>query len=130
MENQPIAKGRLYTSYGLQGLLTVMFLMGAANNLLQTETAVKGATDFGYPAESVLFLGIILLISTILYAYPKTTILGAILLTAWLGGAVATHIIHKDAVSMSLPAVFFGVLVWVSIWLRDGQLQGLFPLKN
>lgn len=130
MENQLISKGRLYTSYSLQGLLCVMFLMGAANNLLQTETAVKGATDFGYPAESVLYLGLILLVSTMLYAYPKTTILGAILLTAWLGGAVATHIIHKDAVSMRLPAVLFGVLVWVSIWLRDERLQSIFPLRK
>ncbi|CAH0994349.1 hypothetical protein EMA8858_00458 [Emticicia aquatica] len=130
MENQSISKGRLYTSYGLQGILSVMFLMGAANNLLQTEMAVKGATDFGYPESSVLYLGIILLVFVLLFAYPKTSILGASLLTAWMGGAVATHVIHKDSLGMISAPIVFGILIWVSIWLRDDQLQGLFPTKK
>ena len=125
-----ISKSRLYTSYGLQGIISIMFLLGATNNLLQTESAVKAATDFGYPAESVMYLGIILLISTVLFAYPKTTFLGALFITAWLGGAVATHIIHKDTQGMIFAPVIFGILVWLSIWLRDVQLQGIFPMKK
>ena len=82
-----ISKGRLWTSYVLQVLVVCMFLKGAINNLLQTEQAVKGAVEFGYPSSSVLYLGIVLLISTILYILPKTSVLGAGFLTAWLGGA-------------------------------------------
>jgi len=84
----------------------------------------------GYPESSVLYLGMVLLVSTVLYAIPKTSILGAILLTAWLGGAVATHIIHHDPHFYLLFPVLFGMLMWLSIWLRDGQLKTIFPIKK
>ncbi len=127
-KNNGISKGRLWTSYILQGIVAAMLLMGAANNILQTEMAVTGAVDMGYPKSSVLYLGIVLLISTLLYLYPKTNILGAILLTGWLGGAVATHIIHKDALGMVLMPVIFGVVLWLALWLRDNRYAILLPL--
>jgi fucose permease len=65
-----------------------------------------------------------------MYLIPKTSVLGAILLTAWLGGAVATHIIHKDAVGMQLFPALFGVLVWVSLWLRNEKLNAVFPINK
>ncbi len=68
--------------------------MGAAQNLIQSETAVTGAMEMGYPESSVLYLGLVLLISTVLYAVPKTNVIGAVLLTAWLGSAVATHVMR------------------------------------
>lgn len=124
------SKGLLYTSYILQGLVVAMFLMGAVNNLLQTEMAVEGAVEMGYPRSAILYLGVILLTGTVLYVIPKTTILGAAVLTAWLGGAVATHIIHGDPILNMFFPVLFGILVWLSIWLRDYRLRALFPLKN
>src|SRR5690606_26964690 len=90
------SKAILWTSYVLQVIIALMFLMGATMNLLQTEEAVTGATAMGYPETSALYLGIVLLVGTLLYAYPKTVTFGAIILTGWLGGAVATHVIHKD----------------------------------
>ena len=119
------SKGVLYTSYILQGIVVLLFLMGAANNLLQTEMAVEGAVEFGYPEHAVLYMGLILLISTILYAIPKTTFIGALLLTAWLGGAVATHLIHNDPLTNILIPVVFGIIVWVAIWLRSEKLRAL-----
>ena len=120
-----VSKGVMWTSYMLQGIVVLLFLMGAFNNLLQTEMAVEGAVEFGYPEDSVLYLGIILFVSTVLYAIPKTTFIGGLLLTAWLGGAVATHIIHNDPVTSILFPVIFGILVWVSIWLRNEKLRAL-----
>ncbi|SEM11153.1 DoxX-like family protein [Maribacter orientalis] len=120
-----VSKGVMWTSYMLQGIVVLLFLMGAFNNLLQTEMAVEGAVEFGYPEDSVLYLGIILFVSTVLYAIPKTTFIGGLLLTAWLGGAVATHIIHNDPVTGILFPVIFGILVWVSIWLRNEKLRAL-----
>ncbi|MEZ5046559.1 MAG: DoxX family protein [Chitinophagaceae bacterium] len=117
------SKTKLYTSYILQGLLALLFLSGAINNILQTESAIKGAEGVGYPASSVLYLGIILLVSTILYIIPRTMVMGAILLTAWLGGAVATHFIHQDALLFKCLPVVFGVLMWFSVWLRNEKLQ-------
>lgn len=120
-----VSKGVMWTSYMLQGIVVLLFLMGALNNLLQTEMAVEGAVEFGYPEDSVLYLGIILFVSTVLYAIPKTTFIGGLLLTAWLGGAVATHVIHNDPVTGILFPVIFGILVWVSIWLRNEKLRAL-----
>lgn len=121
--NKKIPKIRLWVSYALQGLVVLMFIMGAINNLLQTEVAVSGAVEMGYPETSVFYLGIVLLFSTILYAIPKTVLIGAILLTAWLGGAVATHLIHKDPVFNVLFPVLFGILVWLGVWLRNEKLR-------
>ena len=120
-----VSKGRLWTSYILQAIVVLMFLMGAANNLLQTEQAVSGATTLGYPESSVLYLGIILLAATLLYMIPRTCIIGAILLTGWLGGAVATHVIHEDPVFNILLPVIFGIVLWLSLWLRNKKLQEL-----
>ncbi len=120
-----LSKGRLWTSYILQAIIVLMFLMGAANNILQTEQAVSGATALGYPESSVLYLGIILLVATLLYIIPGTSVIGAILLTAWLGGAVATHVIHEDPLFNILLPVLFGIVVWLSLWLRNEKLQAL-----
>ena len=107
-----------------------MFAMGAINNLVGTEMAVQGAIGMGYPESSVLYLGIVSLVFTALYAFPKTSVLGAALLTAWLGGAVATHYIHHDPVTMMIGPAFFGSLVWVSIWLRNDKLKQVFPMER
>ena len=119
------SKAVLWISYILQGLIVIMFLMGAIMNLLQTEEAVTGATAMGYPKESVHYLGLVLLIGTLLYAYPKTVLFGAIILTGWLGGAVATHIIHKDPAFNIIFPVIFGIFLWLSIWLRNERLKDL-----
>lgn len=117
-----LSKSRLWTSYILQGVIVVMFLMGALTNLFQVQKAVDGAVSMGYPASSVMYLGVVLLISTVLYAYPKTTVIGAILLTGWLGGAVATHVIHQDPIMNTIFPIIFGVIVWVAIYLRNDRL--------
>jgi hypothetical protein len=117
-----LSKSRLWTSYILQGVIVVMFLMGALTNLFQVQQAVDGAVSMGYPASSVMYLGVVLLISTVLYAYPKTTVIGAILLTGWLGGAVATHVIHQDPIMNTIFPIIFGVIVWVAIYLRNDRL--------
>ncbi len=103
--------------------MVVLFLMGALNYLLQTERAITGAIEMGYPKTSLLYLGVILLFATILYSFPKTTFAGGLLLTAYLGGAVATHVIHNDPIVIILSPVIFGILVWLSIWLRNKKLR-------
>jgi len=115
----------LWTSYILQGIVVIMFLMGSIMNLLQTDEAVAGATALGYPESSVLYLGVVLLVGTLLYAYPKTVLFGAIVLTGWLGGAVATHIIHNDPLFNMVFPVVFGIIIWGSIWLRNDKLKAL-----
>lgn len=124
--SKSISKVRLWTSYILQGIVVLMFLMGAFNNIMQSEMAVSGAMEFGYSRESVFTMGIILLVATLLYAIPMTCFLGALLLTAWLGGAVATHMIHGDPLSTILFPMAFGAIVWLSLILRNRRIQDLF----
>lgn len=124
-----ISKGRLWVSYILQGVLVLMFLMGAVMNILGTEQAVDGAVGMGYPESSVLYLGLILLVSTLLYIYPKTSGLGAVLLTAWLGGAVATHTINGDPLFNTFFPVVFGIVLWLALWLRQEKVQKLISFK-
>lgn len=128
MESNPTpSKGRLWTSYILQGSLVLLFLMDALNKLFGTDIAAGIAFTFGYPPSSVLYLGIYLSVSTVLFALPKTSVLGATLLTAWLGGAVASHYIHHDPATVFLIPMLCGTLVWVSLWLRNDMLRKLFP---
>ena len=120
-----ISKTRLWISYILQGLITIMFLMGAVMNLIQNEEAVRGATEMGYPESTVVYLGLVLLVSTLLYAIPKTSGIGAILLTGWLGGAVATHVIHQDPVFNTTFPFLFGIVLWLALWLRSEKVRQL-----
>lgn len=120
-----ISKTRLWTSYILQTIVVLMFSMGVIMNLLQTEEAVTGAVAMGYPKEAVFYLGIALLIGTLLYAIPRTVLIGAIILTGWLGGAVATHIIHRDPMFNIIFPVVFGILIWGIILLRSDKLKAL-----
>jgi len=125
-----LSKGRLWTSYILQGLVIIMFLQGAVQYLLKTDMAVESATTIGFSESAIFYFGLILLIITLLYAIPKTSVLGAILITAWLGGAVVAHILHRDVIGFILFPVFFGIIVWFSIWLRSEQLWRLIPIKK
>lgn len=122
MTNTNISKPRLWISYILQSIIIIMLLIGAANNLFQTDMAVTGAIEMGYPEYSVFYLGIILLINSILYAIPKTMFIGAILITGWLGGAVATHIIHRDPIFNVIFPIIFGIVVWMSLLLRHKNM--------
>jgi len=95
--------------------------------VLRLAPYVEGTAKVGYPAGCLVPLGMVLLASTILYAIPRTAVLGAILLTGYLGGATATH------VRMGQPFLFpvvFGVLVWACLYLRDERVRLLLPLNR
>ena len=119
-----------WVSYGLQGIISLMFLMGAVMNIIGDEKTVKQSEEMGYPESSLLYLGLLLAISVLLYLLPKTSILGALLITAWLGGAVATHVIHRDPLVNTLFPVLFGLVIWIVLWLRDDRLKTIFPLRS
>lgn len=129
MENK-ISKVRLWSSYLLKGIVALFLFMGAVNNIVKTETALTNAKELGYSESSLLPLAIVLLMGVICYVIPKTSILGAVILTAWFGGAVATHIIHGDAPSILLSPVLFAILVWIAIGLRDKKVQTVIPFKQ
>jgi hypothetical protein len=91
---------------------------------------IEATVKLGYPESVIIGLGAVLLISTILYLIPKTSVLGAILLTGYLGGAVATHVRVQEGWFSIVFAVVFGALLWLGLYLRDERLRALLPLKS
>ena len=91
---------------------------------------VEATTKLGYSESVILPLGVVLTVSTILYLIPQTAVLGAILLTGYLGGAVASHVRHQDSPFTIVFPLVFGVLLWGGLVLRDARVRSLIPLCN
>jgi len=123
----PAARTWIWIGRILSGLTVLFLIFDSAVKLAQSHWALEATAQLGYSEHVVLPLGIVLLGSTALYAFPRTSIFGAILLTGYLGGATATHL------RVGQPFVFpivMGVLLWLGVWLRDEQLRALTPWRK
>ena len=125
-----IAKGRLWAGRIIGGLPALFLLVDAIMKFFKPAPVIEATVKLGYPESVIIGLGVVLLASTILYLIPRTSVLGAILLTGYLGGAVATHVRVGEGWFSILFPVIFGVLLWAGLWLRDGRLQELIPLRG
>jgi hypothetical protein len=112
--------------------LVVLFLLfDSSIKLIQLAPAVEGTIQLGYPVSLIRTIGLTLLVCTVLYTIPRTSIVGAILLTGYLGGAVASQLrIGEPLFSHVLFPVYFGVLLWAGLFLRDERLRILVPLRR
>ena len=117
---------------GIISALPVLFLLfDAGAKIVKVAPAVEGSTQLGYPESVIAGIGVTLLVCTILCAIPRTSILGAILLTGYLGGAVATHVrVGNPLFSHVLFPVYVGVLIWGGLCLREERLRALLPLRR
>jgi hypothetical protein len=126
-----VSKGRLWTGRILSTLPVLLLLMSGVMDLMKPDFVVKGMVQQGFPESVIVPLGIAVLICAILYAVPRTAILGAILLTGYLGGAVATHVRAGDELfSHILAPVYFAVILWIGLYLREPRLSTLVPLRS
>ena len=125
-----ISNKRLWGGRIMGGLPALFLLADGAAKLFKPAAVVEGTVKLGYPESVIVGLGLVLLASAFLYLVPRTAILGAILLTGYLGGAVATHVRVGDPLFHVLFPVFFGALLWGGLWLRDRRLQELLPLRD
>jgi len=98
--------------------------------LVKPAVVVEATTQLGYPETVIIPLGVVLTACTLLYLIPPTAILGAILLTGYLGGAVATHVRVGHGPFEILFPVFFGGLLWGGLWLREPRLRVIAPLRR
>ena len=121
-------KWQLWTGRVLSALPVLLMLMGVVMNFTHNPQAVAGNAHFGYQESAMLTVGILALVSVVLYVIPQTAVFGAIVMTGYFGGAIATHIRISDP---GWPAALVcGVLVWAGLWLRDTRLRALLPLRR
>jgi hypothetical protein len=121
------SKARLWTGRVISALPVLMLLFSASLKLMKSPQAVQGMVQLGYPANTLIPIGIAELLSTIVYIIPQTSVFGAVLLAAYLGGATATHV---HAGQPFFAPVLCGILVWIGLYLREPRLAPLVPLRK
>jgi hypothetical protein len=117
---------QLWAGRVVSGLAVAFLAMDGVMKLVGSQAVVQATAELGWPTDTATLttLGVVLLGSTLLYALPRTSLLGAVLLTGYLGGAVATHArIGSPVFSHTLFGVYVGLSVWGGLWLRDARLR-------
>lgn len=126
----PVSKGKLWTGRIVSGLPALFLIFDAVMKLVKPAPVIDATVKLGYSESTIVPLGIVLLVCTVLYLIPKTAVLGAILLTGYLGGAVATHVRAQEGLFPIIFPVVFGAILWLGLWLRDPLLSKLVPLRQ
>ena len=121
------AKKMQWTGYIVTALPVLLLLFSGVMKLIKPASVMEGFAHLGYPESLAVGIGIVELTSVALYVIPQTAVLGAILLTAYLGGATATHLRIGEPVFMP---ILLGVLVWGALYLREVRLRVLVPLRK
>jgi hypothetical protein len=120
-----------WTGRVMSAIVILFLAMDITMKLANLTVVTQASLELGWRPDMARILGVILLTCTVLYAYPRTAILGAILLTGYLGGAVATHLrIDSRLFTHVLFGVYLGILAWGGLWLRDPRLQAILPLRQ
>jgi len=123
-----VPKKRLWAGRIMSALPVLLLLLSGIMKLLKPAPVLQAFAHFGYPQNLIFSLGILELACTVVYVMPRTAVLGAILLTGYLGGATATNVRVGDPLFF-IPVVL-GVLVWTGLFLRDDRLRALIPLRS
>jgi len=132
-ETAPVSKPARWTGRVLSGLVIVFLLFDGAVKLVPWPIVTETMDRMGYGSSESLArtLGVITVACTVLYSIPPTSILGAILLTGYLGGAMASHVrIGSPLFSHTLFGLYLGLMVWGGLWFRDGSLRDLIPWRR
>lgn len=124
------SKRMVLLGHGLTGLCALFLFMDAGMKLMRLPVVLETTTQMGWPTNAVVPLGIVLLAATFLYVFPRTSVLGAVLLTGYLGGAVATHVrIESPLFTHTLFGVYIGIIMWAGLYLRIPELRAIFPVR-
>ena len=120
----------LWTGRVMSGVLILFLLFDGAIKLIPLDIVVETSAQLGIPADHARLLGVLTLACAILYAFPRTSVLGAILLTGYLGGAIATHLrAGSPLFSHLLFGLYLGLMAWGGLYLRDERLRALIPVR-
>ncbi len=127
------SKAARWASYIMSGLVILFLMFDAGIKLVPIDAVTEASAQLGLPTDPgfARTLAILTLIGVVLYAIPRTSVLGAILLTGYMGGAIATHLrIGSPLFSHVLFGFYLGVLIWGGLWLRDQRVRNLIPFAN
>jgi hypothetical protein len=125
------SKTQARIGWGLTTLTILFMLFDAAGKLALEAHVVEATMKIGYPVGAIRPIGVIALICTVLYAIPRTAVLGAVLLTGFCGGAVASKVRIEDPLwSSVLFSVYFAIIAWAGLYLRDDALRRIFPIRR
>ena len=126
---EPATRRQILSGRILSGLAIAFLLFDSGLKIARVPAAVEGTVQLGYPAETVLGIGLVQLVCLALYIAPRTSVFGALLLTGYLGGAVATQLrVGNPLFSHILFPTYVAALVWGGLYLRDARLRALFPV--
>jgi hypothetical protein len=130
-QNAPVSRKPRWAGIVISVLPSLFLFADGVMKLVKPAPVVEADVKLGYPESVIVPLGIVLLICTMLYVVPRTSVLGAILLTGYLGGAVATHVrVGNPLFSHVLLPVYLGVMIWLGLYLRVERLRALVPLRS
>ena len=114
---------RLWAAHGITGLVGLFLLFDGAMKLVQPAPVVEATRRLGYPQAALFWIGLVLLVCTLLYLLPRTRVLGAVLLTGYLGGAVDAQVRAGSSAFETAFPILFGALVWAGLRLRDDRVR-------
>ena len=127
----PASGAALWTGRILSGLVVVFLLFDGAIKVVEMDVVKQTLAELGYPTDIAFGLGVLTLAIGVLYAIPRTSVLGAILLTGLLGGAMATHLrVGSPVFSHLLFGLYIGLMAWGGLFLRDERLRAMLPLRR
>jgi hypothetical protein len=124
------SKTAFWVGHAVSIFPVLMLFVSAAMKFAKPEAVVKGMAEHGYPETIITGLGVVELTCTLLYLIPQTSVLGAILLTGYLGGATATHVRVGEFGQAFMGAIPFGILLWLGLYLREPRLRVLTPWRK
>jgi ABC-type uncharacterized transport system permease subunit len=130
-QTAPVSTRQLWAGRITSGLAIAFLLFDSAMKVLKLAPAVEGTVELGYPESAVLGIGLCQLVCLVAYAVPRTAIIGAVLMTGYLGGAIATHVrVGNPLFSHVLFPIYVAALVWGGLFLRDGRLRALVAVRS
>jgi len=130
-QTAPVSKKRVWAGRIMSGIVVAFLVPDAVMKFFKPAPVVEAFAHVGWPLALANTLGVLLLVCTALYAFPATSVVGGILLTGYLGGAVATHLRTGDPLfSHVLFPTYMGLLLWGGLYLREGRLRALLPLSS
>jgi hypothetical protein len=122
---------RVWTGRVLSVLAILFLLFDCVIKLLRFPVAIEGTVRLGYPESVVFTIGVIQAVCLVCYAIPRTSVLGAILLTGYLGGAIATHVrIGSPLLGYTLFPIYVAALIWGGLYLQEDRLRALLPVRR